>query len=859
MERWFLGVLDMHANRNKKAIKRVEKGMMKANRVRNTFAVLAVILTTFMITTVFSLGINYIQNMQLSSVRAAGTSADVTLNMPTIDQEQEIRSLDYVDTIGTQYMVGSVVNVNSENRESIISIQYYDETEWEHHYKEAISNIHGSYPTKQNEIMLSEDALKQLGITKPTLQMEISLSYFDKNGEQQKNFSLSGWFHSYTSVGMGFVSEEYCINSGYNLQEDGVLSLSLNKMPNDFWHIQDDVQLNENQSFDGAVSTSSSSGSVIAMAILLVMFIICSGYLLIYNILYISISKDTRFYGLIKTIGTTQKQIKTLVKKQALKFTCIGIPIGILLAAAVSFGIVPLFLQRGFEEGKSAMDVVVFFHPSIFILSIIFSAVTVWLACNAPAKAAARISPVEALRFQNFTPKKEKTRNSTNGGKLHIMAFHNVFRDKKRAVLVFMSLFMGITVILGVNGIVGSITGENYAKAYTDYDFQYIDTQFTQYEHDSKEIQQFDDRFIEQITQIDGIKNITIQKAVWSEIAFDEEVLSDFMRIKYEDSSYLSDEKSYGQMVNQLKAYAEAGDYGCFVTTLDESFIEEYNDTHNIPIDIEAFRRGDVAIAGKDTKYNAPNSGLVGKTLTLTADSSDGKATDFLIGGAFTFDDYDPRAEVGRRKNIEIVPDVIYVSEAGLERLTQKGIIYNIGIEIEDYDQLQVIDEKLKDINSTLTASEWEYVSPVSMIEEFNQFYYSMNLLGNGAALLLIMTGLINFVNVMLTGVIARKYEFAVMESIGTTKKQIMTILTIGGGIYALISTVLIMTLGNAFLMLVANAVPNLINYAVFQYPVGLVISLIITIFVICLSVPAIVYRVTSNETVIERLHNFEG
>ena len=202
MERWFLGVLDMHANRNKKAIKRVEKGMMKANRVRNTFAVLAVILTTFMITTVFSLGINYIQNMQLSSVRAAGTSADVTLNMPTIDQEQEIRSLDYVDTIGTQYMVGSVVNVNSENRESIISIQYYDETEWEHHYKEAISNIHGSYPTKQNEIMLSEDALKQLGITKPTLQMEISLSYFDKNGEQQKNFSLSGWVHSYTSVGM---------------------------------------------------------------------------------------------------------------------------------------------------------------------------------------------------------------------------------------------------------------------------------------------------------------------------------------------------------------------------------------------------------------------------------------------------------------------------------------------------------------------------------------------------------------------------------------------------------------------------------------------------------------------------------
>lgn len=74
--------------------------------------------------------------------------------------------------------------------------------------------------------------------------------------------------------------------------------------------------------------------------------------------------------------------------------------------------------------------------------------------------------------------------------------------------------------------------------------------------------------------------------------------------------------------------------------------------------------------------------------------------------------------------------------------------------------------------------------------------FYSINLLGNGAAILLIVLGLINFVNVMLTGVIARKNEFAIMESIGTTKKQIKKILTLEGGIYAIISTILIMTFG---------------------------------------------------------------
>lgn len=137
--------------------------------------------------------------------------------------------------------------------------------------------------------------------------------------------------------------------------------------------------------------------------------------------------------------------------------------------------------------------------------------------------------------------------------------------------------------------------------------------------------------------------------------------------------------------------------------------------------------------------------------------------------------------------------------------------------------------------------------------------FYSVNLLGNGAAILLIVIGLINFVNVMLTGVVARKKNSPLWKASAQRKKQIMKILTLEGGIYALISTLLIMTFGNAFLLLVADAVPTSANYAVFEYPVALVIGLIAAIFVICLSVPAIVYKATSDETVIERLHNFEN
>lgn len=849
----------MHDNRNKEVIKRVEKGMMKANRTRNIFAIVAVALTTFMITTVFSLGINYKENMELTSVRTSGTNANVSLAMPTNAQEKEIRDLDYVKMVGTQYMIGSVAGKNEADRDLAIAMQYYDNTEWEKHYKEAISNINGNYPKKENEIMLSEDALSQLGIKKPKLDMEIPLSYVSKDGEQKDTFTLSGWFRSYTGTGMAFLSESYCQEHGYTLQNSGVLSISLDNPKDNFYDIQDDITLNENQTFQGSVSMSSSNGSVYAMIILLVFFIIGSGYLLIYNVLYISISKDTRFYELIKTLGTTEKQIKTLVKRQAVTFACIGIPIGVILAGALSFGIVPIILENAFDSGKSIIDAEMFFHPSIFILSIIFSALTVWISCNAPAKAASKISPIEALRYQNFASTKTKIRSSTNGGKLHVMAYHNVFRDKKRAFLVFMSLFMGITMILGVNGIIGSMKVENFIDKYMDYNFEYTDIQFEQPEQPNKEVSQFDEQFVEQIKQIDGVKKVDIQKTVWAGIDFDEVALEGFMKIRYEDSRYKTAPQFYQEMVADLKEYANAGDYGCYITTLDDKALEEYNAKHpNTSIDIEAFNRGETAIAGMDTEYNAPNTALVGKTLSLTADSSDDKATDFLIDGSFYFEDYENNLSegIGRRKDIHIVPEIIYVSEAGMERLTKTPIISAIGVDIKDMNQVEQIDSELQALNGTLTKQEWSYKSPIGMMEEYNQVTYSMNLMGNGAAVLLIVIGLINFINVMLTGVVARKNEFAVMESIGTSKKQIQKILTLEGGIYALVTTVLIMTLGNAFLLLVADAVPHMADYAKFEYPFALVICLIFAIFIICLSVPAIVYRAVSKETVIERLHD---
>ena len=175
--------------------------------------------------------------------------------------------------------------------------------------------------------------------------------------------------------------------------------------------LKQNIDLNKNQSFTYLYEQSNSQQNAMitsfAMVGIISLFMILSGYLLIYNILYIAVTKDIQFYGMLKTIGASPKQIKKIVKGQGLKLSIIGIPIGIILAIIVSFLIVPTAL-KGFSAGtyyEGMMPTQAHFTPIVFIGTILFSLFTVWVSCVKPAKIASKISPTEAL---NYTGKKSK-------------------------------------------------------------------------------------------------------------------------------------------------------------------------------------------------------------------------------------------------------------------------------------------------------------------------------------------------------------------------------------------------------------------------------------------------------------------
>lgn len=836
-------------NNNKDIIKKITKRSLKANKIRNIFAVIAIVLTTFMISAIFTLAISYAKNYQIMNLRDQGTTATTFLANPTDKQIKEIENLDISKNIGQEINVGNVSKESLDNNKTNIFIKYLDKENWENQLTPCISGIKGNYPTKENEIMLSKLALEFLNKENSKIGDKIKISY-DMNGKTvEKEFILSGYFTSYDYIkdsGYMFVSEKFVYNKNLSLEKNGQLLITLqnNKKAEAPNLLKSKVSLNENQKFEYNYDAEEDSNSIKVAAVIIGSiigaFIVISGYLIIYNILYIAVTKNIQFYGLLKTIGTSPKQIKKIVKLEGLKLSIIGIPIGIILAVIVSYLIVPLALE-GMASGtyyEKMMENKIYFEPIVFILSILFSLFTVLISCKKPSKIASSISPIEAMKYSGQKTKKEKkNRNSTKGGKLYKMAWYNVFRDKKRAILVFLSLFMGIMAFLGVNTFINSVSVENYANRYLNNDFE-----LQAYYDDNSGI---DNKVINEIEKIEGINSVETLKASMLQMDMNEKIIKPLLKAAYERHG--EDESALQTYLDKVKK--NPSEFSPWVVGVEDKTIERFNEENEEKIDLEAFKNGKLALIESFYYSKGKELDFSGKKITLK--NADKNKTMSFNTRMFFNDESGILSFNG--SNVLGVP-TIYVSSSDLNKLDKNLNVDKIYIDVDDkYDSK--VKSKLKTI-----ASESRLVleSKTDKIESFNKSSLMMNVVGGGISIILIFIGLLNFINVMVTNVNVRLQELAIMESIGMTKKQIKKMLTIEGAYYASITTLLTCTLGMGMVYLIAQLTKNIADYAEFVFPGMELISLITLIFTVCLITPVMAYKYSSKKTVTERLREIE-
>lgn len=418
----------MYNNNNQSVIKKITKRALKTNRTRNLLVILAIILTTFMITSIFSLGFSLAKNYQIMMLREAGSTASISITKPSETQLTNLKQLTNQQSIGLQINLGSVIN-KEPNSKIKLNLEYQDQIRFEKQVVPAISDMEGQYPQKENEIMTSRWVLKQLGIKQPKIGMTIPLT-MDLHGQIiTQDFIISGFYQDYgfqANTGSILLSKELVDHYQIKQEDHGLafIESKVGKRDQLTTEVQT-VKLAKNQDIEYDYDPKEevlSTGIVASVIVLIIsLFIVLSGYLLIYNVLYISVVKDIHFYGLLKTIGTSPKQIKRIVKRQALCLCFLGIPFGILLSILVSFAIIPTIMAGlGMGGYNSPMPTAISFSPIIFLGGILFAFITTLISCKKPAKIASSISPVEATRYTGTSEKNQSQKEKVHTQKQRI-------------------------------------------------------------------------------------------------------------------------------------------------------------------------------------------------------------------------------------------------------------------------------------------------------------------------------------------------------------------------------------------------------------------------------------------------------
>ena len=823
----------LFGNNYTRVIKKLARCSFHHERHRNFFAIIALALTSFMIAATFSIGFSYFETYQMQQIRLMGTTANVGITNVTEEQLAEIAKLSIVLDVGMQQRLGSVDTEQLQNAR--LGIVWINDAEWKAHRMPTISGIVGNYPSSKNEVMLPTWVLEQMDISEPQLGMEIVLSYQIGNSYDYitDTFLLSGYYTDYISTRTnhrGYVYVSAAFKDSLDISLDNSVTAMVRFRGNDdveknCERLQHKIYFTERQTFEIVPLGQANGGSIVWAVIILALFISFSGYLLIYNILYISVVKDVQFYGRLKTIGTTKKQIKRIIYKQAIKISCIGIPIGLLLAAVVSFGIVPYFLNMMYSS-NSDVGTKVSFSPYIFIGAAIFTFITIMIASMKPAKIAGSVSPIAALRYTAASTKS----NIKNCGKMKFsrMAWNNVFRNVKSTTLVFASLFFGLSLFLVVTGLLYGLSPENYVSGWGVSDFA-----LTYSIHENEDL--ISSEMVSEISQIDGIENLRLTYAAFPQVTvdvlYDDAVFHDFlMSLNGVSGIDFSDPA-------RLESYQQNFYSGIF--GIDSAYLEEINKTLDSPIDMSAFERGNVVLLPETV------GDLIQPGQEITIQTQRGPHS-FVIANGFLNDGF----RAGGSKERGTAPD-LYISQAALQELFPQHRVFRMAFDTNGQHDENILQE-LKQI--TASQSNIDIVSRYERREEMRDYLVTADVLGTGLSIILLLVGVMNFVNTMVVNVSTRRYELAILESIGMTKRQIKRMLTMEGCYYWGISFSLVATVGSAIFIALYVIFSQFASYAAFSYPFIPLVLVSGLVLLICSIVPIWAYKTDIKLPVVNRL-----
>ena len=908
-------------NDNQNVIRMLAVSFAGSAKGRNRILFLTVVLSIITLTMVFGISRGKIRSEELSIIRENGTAASGVVENGTASQYAALKSLNYINQTGRCFTVGVAETAEKSSgaegaekdsgaegeKVTVCTIRWADPDAWKDLLCPAYTEIQGSYPEKESEIMLSEKALKVLGITNPQEGMEIplhvSIGIFQSSEE---TFFLSGWFTDYSNeAAPGYISEEKL--DAWGIHPDDEADLVFRQLDRLGWQeteerLYEDLSMKD-QSQKITVTDTAGYQAVAGvtggygMAFLGAVVTLCGVFFLCHNVLQISMAGDIRKLGLLNTIGATQRQLSKVYYSQIRRILVSGTAAGAVLSAFLLAGVIPAILSSQYFGETGGAEGLRLFEPAILLLSVLFTDGILLAASAGVIVRTVRMSCVESTGYTGTLGKKRShkerkpvftKRKRTSAGEMRYLAWRNISGHRKRFLLTVFSLFLGLEAFLGAVVITAGsdyvhvieqrpdflIAGQfstsgreqGYGEEYQTRDAGQ-DPMLTEgdcfdllYDNDYDEFSPISPEVRKELMEIDGVDS---DKSYIMEGAYLYTVISK-KGIRPLEQVFLA-EDAEDEMI-------EGWDQDV-VQILKEDEIEslkKYVETNSLPVDMDSLENGTGVLILHDHALSAAQEKLAGESIgepvyfktmisredrirwnnmTAQKQTEQEEAGDFQMKQS---EDFTLCGYLDNRR--EDFPEIrqtwhgsegglyFLISEKGFQRIpTEKKTLY-MELNVDQTKEssvktsIQKIISEENQRRSRMTETAFDEGTGEAgifcisksdlMTEAASEIQRNRLILGSISAVLL-LAGFTNYFNVMVTGVLARKKELKIMESIGMTVKQKRIMIQAEGGYYCLFTVGLLMTVGMAILLMIRYYMEQKLSYFKFTWPISWILLLI--------------------------------
>lgn len=429
----------------------------KVNRKQNRMSIICIVLAVFLVTTIFGMADMFIRGQILQTQQENG---NWHIGITGISDE-DAKLISFRPEVATVADYG-VFNYRGEQGFTLSGKNVVVCGSSESAITEIFSALdEGTFPANENEALVTNNAKNMLYLK---IGDQIVITMPD---ESKISYTISGFTNNATKL---MIEDSY----GVFLTTESFRAIypdSVNSNPTDYTmryvqfksvrNIQSNIadikqqfklsdeQVLENTDLLGLLGQSSSSFmlQIYATAVILFILVLIAGVLMITSSMNSNVAQRTEFFGMVRCIGATPKQVMRLVRKEALNWCRFAIPLGA-VGGMVLIWVLCFILRQLSPEYFGKMPALSISYPSI-IAGIVVGLLTVFFAARSPAKKASKVSPLAAVSGNANDLQPVKKAANTKFFKIDTsLGIHHAKASKKNFILMIGSFSISIILFL---------------------------------------------------------------------------------------------------------------------------------------------------------------------------------------------------------------------------------------------------------------------------------------------------------------------------------------------------------------------------------------------------------------------------